>query len=284
MFERYTDKARRTIFFARYEAVQYGSPYIETEHLLLGLVREAKNLFSGSLPRVNYQAVYERIDARTPARAPASANVDLPLSNESRRVITYAAEEADRLADRHIGTEHLLLGLLREEKCSAAHILCELGADLATLREVIAKIPAPWSISHTYHVPAKSARAAGQQTVEIHGSQWNTEYVHNAVKECTRFSWHWQRQAWTPRDIVVNPADGRFSFELKLAEPPTNFRLVKAGWDRDHCFVCRWVLTTSAEAEHNTGYTNGREWLCTECYEKFIARPGFFSSNYPEIT
>jgi len=45
MFERYTDKARRTIFFARYEAVQYGSPYIETEHLLLGLVREAKNLF-----------------------------------------------------------------------------------------------------------------------------------------------------------------------------------------------------------------------------------------------
>ena len=68
-----------------------------------------------------------------------STSVDLPLSNEGKRVLAYAADEAERLAHKHIGTEHLLLGLLREEKCFAAEILHQRGLRLSTLREELAR-------------------------------------------------------------------------------------------------------------------------------------------------
>jgi ATP-dependent Clp protease ATP-binding subunit ClpC len=66
--------------------------------------------------------------------------VDLPLSHECKRVLAYAAEEAERLAHKHIGTEHLLLGLLREEKCFAAEILHERGLRLSTIREELSRV------------------------------------------------------------------------------------------------------------------------------------------------
>jgi len=124
MFERYTEKARRVIFFARYEASQFGSPYIESEHLLLGIVREDKAL-SNRFLRSEVASIRKQVESQTTTREKTSTSVDLPLSNESKRVLAYAGEEAERLAHKHIGTEHLLLGLLREEKCFAAQILVE---------------------------------------------------------------------------------------------------------------------------------------------------------------
>src|SRR6059036_1521972 len=138
MFERYTEKARRVIFFARYEASQFGSPYIESEHLLLGIVREDKPLTTRFL-RSDMASIRKQIESHTTAREKASTSVDLPLSNESKRVLAYAGEEAERLAHKHIGTEHLLLGLLREEKSFAAEILHERGLRLSTLREELAR-------------------------------------------------------------------------------------------------------------------------------------------------
>jgi ATP-dependent Clp protease ATP-binding subunit ClpC len=140
MFERYTEKARRVIFFARYEASQFGSPYIETEHLLLGILREHKGI-ARLLPRVEAESIRAQIEAATPRRVPSSTSVDLPLSNEGKRVLAYGAQEAERLNHRHIGTEHLLLGLLREENCFAARLLVERGAVLAELRAGIEKEP-----------------------------------------------------------------------------------------------------------------------------------------------
>jgi ATP-dependent Clp protease ATP-binding subunit ClpC len=126
MFERYTEKARRVIFFARYEASQFGSPYIETEHLLLGLLREDKALTNKFLrSHASVESIRKQIEGHTTIREKVSTSVDLPLSNECKRVLAYAAEEAERLSHKHIGTEHLLLGLLREEKCFAAEILHE---------------------------------------------------------------------------------------------------------------------------------------------------------------
>ncbi len=119
MFERYTEKARRVIFFARYEASQFGSPYIETEHLLLGLLREDKALTNRFLrSHASVESIRKQIEGHTTIREKVSTSVDLPLSNECKRVLAYAAEEAERLSHRHIGTEHLLLGLLREESVS----------------------------------------------------------------------------------------------------------------------------------------------------------------------
>jgi len=136
MFERYTEKARRVIFFGRYEASQFGSPYIETEHLLLGLLREDKALANRFL-RSQVASVRHQIEGQTTVREKVSTSIDLPLANESKRVLAYAAEEAERLGDKHIGTEHLFLGLVREEKCFAAQILQERGIRLDSAREQV---------------------------------------------------------------------------------------------------------------------------------------------------
>ena len=140
MFERYTEKARRVIFFARYEASQFGSPYIETEHMLLGLLREDKALTNRFLRSHGaVESIRKQIEAHTTIREKTSTSVDLPLSDECKRLMAYAAEEAERLGHKHIGTEHLLLGLLREEKCFAAEMLRERGIQLDTLREELSK-------------------------------------------------------------------------------------------------------------------------------------------------
>src|SRR4249919_510167 len=140
MFERYTEKARRVIFFARYEASQFGSPYIETEHLLLGLLREDKALTNRFLrSHAAVESIRKQIEGHTTIREKVSTSVDLPLSHECKRVLAYGAEEAERLSHKHIGTEHLLLGLLREEKCFAAEILHERGLRLSTIREELAR-------------------------------------------------------------------------------------------------------------------------------------------------
>jgi ATP-dependent Clp protease ATP-binding subunit ClpC len=140
MFERYTEKARRVIFFARYEASQFGSPFIETEHLLLGLLREDKALANRFLrSHAALEGIKKQVEAHTTAREKVSTSVDLPLSHECKRVLAYAAEEAERLSHKHIGTEHLLLGLLREEKCFASEILHERGLRLSQVREDISR-------------------------------------------------------------------------------------------------------------------------------------------------
>jgi ATP-dependent Clp protease ATP-binding subunit ClpC len=141
MFERYTEKARRVIFFARYEASQFGSPFIETEHLLLGLLREDKALANRFLrSHAALEGIKKQVEAHSTAREKVSTSVDLPLSHECKRVLAYAAEEAERLSHKHIGTEHLLLGLLREEKCFASEILHERGLRLAQVREDISRV------------------------------------------------------------------------------------------------------------------------------------------------
>jgi ATP-dependent Clp protease ATP-binding subunit ClpC len=141
MFEKYTEKARRVIFFARFEASQFGSPYIETEHLLMGILREDKALTNRFLrSHASVQSIRKQIEGHTTILAAVSTSVDLPLSNECKRVLAYAAEEALRLEHKHIGTEHVLLGLLREERCFAAELLSERGVKLLALREDLARV------------------------------------------------------------------------------------------------------------------------------------------------
>jgi ATP-dependent Clp protease ATP-binding subunit ClpC len=144
MFERYTEKSRRVIFFARYEASQFGSPCIETEHLLLGLLREDKALTNRFLrSHASVESIRKEIEGHTTIREKVSTSVDLPISNEGKRVLAYAAEEAERLGHKHIGTEHLLLGLLREPECFVAELLKERGVELDKVREELTRVPHP---------------------------------------------------------------------------------------------------------------------------------------------
>jgi ATP-dependent Clp protease ATP-binding subunit ClpC len=144
VFERYTENARRTIFFSRYEAATLASPLIESGHLLLGMLRESKTVADCvrgiiQLPEVDSDCEDLRtaILVKMPQHAEKSTPKDLPLSNECKRILAYAAEEADRLRHKHIGVDHLLLGILREENSFAAGFLRLKGLERNKLRETL---------------------------------------------------------------------------------------------------------------------------------------------------
>jgi ATP-dependent Clp protease ATP-binding subunit ClpC len=142
MFERYTEKARRVIFFARYEALQYGSQVISPEHILLGLMREDKTLSARFFPfrnSLSVEAVRREVEERITLRERIPQSAELHLSNETKRILALAAEESRKLKNRHIGPEHLLLGILREEKSIAAEILFQYGLRLQDVRDEIAR-------------------------------------------------------------------------------------------------------------------------------------------------
>src|SRR5262249_46584910 len=141
IFAQYAQSARRAVFFARYEATQFGSGMIETEHLLLGALREngdrLSRLFADS------SALSEIVaDARahlSPCKK-TTLSPGLPLSSKCKRILIHSQEEAARLNDR-VGVEHLLLGILREENSSASEILRRHGLQLSVLREKLAQLP-----------------------------------------------------------------------------------------------------------------------------------------------
>lgn len=140
MFERYTERSRRVIFFARYEALQYGSPDISPEHILLGLMREDKTVAARFFPqRKNASAdtVRKEIEERIVVRDRIPQSTELHLSSQTKRVLFYANEESRSLKNRHIGPEHLLLGLLREESSIAAEVLIQFGLGVGAVREEI---------------------------------------------------------------------------------------------------------------------------------------------------
>jgi ATP-dependent Clp protease ATP-binding subunit ClpC len=139
MFLLYTENARRSIFFARYEASQLGSHVIEAEHLLLGILREMPvELYRFLASETSIETIRAKIGEHAKSRERVSASEDLPLSEEAKRGLAYGAEEAEMLNQPRIGLEHLLLGLLREENCFAAQLLRERGADPKRIRKALA--------------------------------------------------------------------------------------------------------------------------------------------------
>jgi ATP-dependent Clp protease ATP-binding subunit ClpA len=140
-FVHYTEKARRTIFFARYEASQFFSPAIETEHLLLGVLREDRAHLDLYLPSSDSIAtIRKQIEEHSATREKSlpgerlPARMNFPLSDECERALAYAEEEAGKLGHERIVPAHLILGLLREEGSFAAQLLREHGAEIERIR------------------------------------------------------------------------------------------------------------------------------------------------------
>ena len=150
MFERYTEDARRALFFARYEASQRGNISIGSEHLLLGLIREAQGPVNAILAHFQVMPLIllREIDARrAPLKERVPPSVEIPFSRESKQVLDGARVEADRLRHTHIGTEHLFLGLLSDNQSVAASVLNQHGITLEAARDQIAMQPATASLS-----------------------------------------------------------------------------------------------------------------------------------------
>src|SRR5690348_8043196 len=129
MFEKYSESARRCVFFARYEAARFGSAQIEIEHLLLGILRIDSELalrLLGSPERLD--AIRDQIGKQLPApQKGVSTSADLPLSPACRSALDLAAKESEELQHTHIGPEHLLLGISRDESSAAGRTLGENG-------------------------------------------------------------------------------------------------------------------------------------------------------------
>ena len=197
MFERYTEQARRVIFFARYFASQYGSPYIETEHLLLGLLREDRALVKQFLGQSNAASeIRAEIERHITRRERISTSIEVPLTSDSKKILNFAAEEAERLAQRHVGTEHLLLGILRVHGSLAAQILSARGLKPEAIREQLANAPGTRTVKAQ---PDKRALlrldnflaglkwhkaeellpffAKNAQFIDVKGKRWNREEI-----------------------------------------------------------------------------------------------------------
>lgn len=148
MFEKYTEKARKVIFFARYEAGQFGASEIKSEHLLMGLIREDKDLinkaFNGNENLLDLNFAHKEIEMRTGKLRgvnPSIYDLELllvPISTELKRILVCANEEYEKSQSMYLGTEHLLLGILGiEETCVASEILRGQGLSFDTVRDRI---------------------------------------------------------------------------------------------------------------------------------------------------
>ena len=194
MFERYTEKARRVIFFARYEASNYGSPYIESEHMLLGLLREDHALANRlGNRRIVEPEIRAEIETRITRRERFSTSVEVPLSGECESVLKFAVDSAEKFGHSWVGTEHLLLGILRADTSLAAQVLASRGLKPEHIHEQIAKAPgAPYGAAATtsaqvtlesFLAGLKSLKseqlidyfAKNAECIDASGQRWNRE-------------------------------------------------------------------------------------------------------------
>jgi ATP-dependent Clp protease ATP-binding subunit ClpC len=142
MFEKYNEKARRALFFARYEASKLGSRVIESEHILLGILREGEETVSEIFRRfqVKPEDIRREIEGERIFVERISSTAELPLSEESKKILAYASHEAESMLHATVGSEHLLIGILRVEGCTAMRILAQHGFDVYTVREEVLAI------------------------------------------------------------------------------------------------------------------------------------------------
>jgi hypothetical protein len=149
MFERFTEAARRLLFFARYEVSLLGAPQICPEHLLLGLIREPAGLTARILAQahVSLESIRREIEGSAVRGEHVSTSVEVPFSDDAQHVLRTAADEADKLLHNYVDTAHLLLALVLVEGTTAAATLTRLGLRADTVRGGIADLSGGGGVS-----------------------------------------------------------------------------------------------------------------------------------------
>jgi ATP-dependent Clp protease ATP-binding subunit ClpC len=146
MFERFTDRARRAVVQAQEEARTLNHDFIGTEHILLGLVGEGQGVAAKALESlgVSMEAVRQRVEDIVPPGQVEVRTGHIPFTPRAKKVLELSLSEAKLLGHRYVGTEHILLGLLREGEGVAAQVLTALGADLDGTRERVVQLLAEY--------------------------------------------------------------------------------------------------------------------------------------------
>ena len=141
MFERFTDRARRVVVLAQDEARMLSHDYIGTEHLLLGLVREGDGFAARALVSLDISLEAVRLQVQEIiGRGQAAPTGHIPFTPRAKKVLELSLREALQLGHNYIGTEHILLGLIREGEGVAAQVLQKLGADLDRVRQTVIQL------------------------------------------------------------------------------------------------------------------------------------------------
>lgn len=168
MFERFTDRARKVMGIANHEAMRFFHEYIGTEHILLGIIQEGSGVaatvlkdFNIDLHRIREEV--EKLVRHGPAESPIAK---LPLTPRAKRVVEQAIEEARTLHHDHVGTEHLLLGVLHDHDGLAAQVLMNLGVTLSNVRQAVVSALDPTG-SAPPAGPASGANAAAAEVVKF---------------------------------------------------------------------------------------------------------------------
>ena len=173
MFERFTEQARRLIFFARHEAARLGSSSIDTEHLLLGLLREDKGRASTLLASrgLSADALCAEVERSVARLEPMSTSVDIPLSSSARRVLELALEEGSVPGRKVVETAHVLLGLVRETEGLAGRILRGHGLEPDAVRDELGgwlESPRGERMALDAHTAIREATGADLETILRH--------------------------------------------------------------------------------------------------------------------
>lgn len=137
MYERFTDKSRKVMLLANQEALALNHEYVGTEHILLGLVKEGSGVAGLVLRGISLGKIRSEVDKIIQAGPDLITMGKLPHTPRTKKVIEFAMEEACNLNHNYVGTEHILLGLLREQEGVAAQVLMGLGLELEDVREKI---------------------------------------------------------------------------------------------------------------------------------------------------
>ncbi len=168
MFERFTDRARRVVVLAQEEARMLNHNYIGTEHILLGLIHEGEGVAAKALESLNIslEAVRQQVEEII-GQGQAAPTGHIPFTPRAKKVLELSLREALQLGHNYIGTEHILLGLIREGEGVAAQVLQKLGADLNRVRQTVIQLLSGYTAGKGETTPGGQGEQAGQGSMVL---------------------------------------------------------------------------------------------------------------------
>jgi ATP-dependent Clp protease ATP-binding subunit ClpC len=212
MFERFTDRARRVVVLAQEEARLLNHNYIGTEHLLLGLIHEGEGVAALALESLGFRLEAVRSQVEEVIGQGQSAPVGhIPFTPRAKKVLELSSREAMQLGHNYIGTEHILLGLIREGEGVAAQVLVKLGADLPRVRQQVIQL--------------LSGYVGGKEAGEQAGAE--TRLVRISVPEDLRELEEQLAQARREKEAAIDAEDFEQAAALRDKERALRGRLVE---------------------------------------------------------
>jgi ATP-dependent Clp protease ATP-binding subunit ClpC len=228
MWQRFTERARRVVFFAQEEAGRLGENYVSTEHLLLGMTREPDSVACRILDRMGISLGRIRSEIlRQVTRGDGRLGQDMQLTPRAKKVIDMAYDEARRLSNNYIGTEHLLLGLIREGEGLGGRVLAMLGADLERARQEVKTLQ-----DTSIHIPTQREEFVQQLealSAEQQAALYGEGVPFTALPDVMRYAIEnvlarklpWATIDWTHASIRIEKSEANGTTRYHILAAPT---------------------------------------------------------------